>query len=78
MSDKKPESPARAVERAMDSDPEVKKARGETREQKEQRAYYEGRFQTHDPITGEPRDLDAPARTVRIDRGETLDRGTTA
>ena len=53
---------------------EQKKAAGQTDAQKELRAYHEGAFQTHDPITGEERDLDAaPPAPARLDRGETVE-----
>jgi hypothetical protein len=48
-------------------------AAGQTDAQKEMREYHEGEFQTHDPITGEERDMDAPLHVARLDRGETIE-----
>lgn len=52
---------------------EQQKEAGRTESQQQIREYHEGDFQTTDPVTGLPRDLDQPARVVRLDRGETLD-----
>lgn len=39
---------------------ELAKVRGETDSQKSVKAYHEGKFQTHDPVTGEKRDKPLP------------------
>lgn len=57
---------------AADMTEEQKKAAGQTDSQKAMREYHEGKFQTHDPITGEKRD-DEPRPAARVDRGEYLD-----
>lgn len=48
-------------------------AAGQTDAQKEMREYHEGEFQTHDPITHEPRDLDERPIAARMDRGESVE-----
>lgn len=39
-----------------DYDLEMQKLRGQTEGQLAMKAYHEGKFQTHDPVTGEKRD----------------------
>jgi len=39
-----------------DNDLELQKARGQTESQKQMKAFHEGRFQSHDPVSGEKRD----------------------
>jgi hypothetical protein len=58
---------------AIDLTAEQKKAAGQTDSQQALREYHETTFQTTDPVTGEARDLDAPLRVARVDRGETVD-----
>lgn len=53
---------------SVDAELEEAKAHGKTPEQQELREYNEGRFQTHDPITGEARSLNQPA--ARLDLSE--------
>lgn len=48
-------------------------ASGNTEPQQEMIEYHKGAFQTHDPITGEERDLDEPIRVAHADRGETVE-----
>lgn len=52
---------------------EEKKAAGRTEAQQQMREYHETTFQTQDPVSGEERDLDAPHRVARLDRGETVE-----
>lgn len=52
---------------------EEKKALGQTKSQQQIKDYHEGEFQTHDPITGEKRELDQPLKVARVDRGETIE-----
>ncbi len=40
----------------IDVEAEREKAAGQTDAQKADAAYYKGKFQTHDPVTGEKRD----------------------
>lgn len=70
---KKTEAPAPAKAPLTDIGEEQKKAAGQTDSQREIRKYHEGEFQTHDPITGEKRDLDEPAPVARLDRGESIE-----
>ncbi len=39
-----------------DDDLELQKARGQTESQKQMKAFHEGRFQSHDPVSGQKRD----------------------
>jgi hypothetical protein len=58
MAQKKKSAPATEAERgeAKIAEAEEEKLRGQTDEQQELRDYHEGKFQTHDPVTGEKRD----------------------
>ncbi len=40
----------------VDNDLELQKARGQTDSQKAMKKYHEGKFQSHDPTSGEKRD----------------------
>ena len=64
---------AKKDEAAPSLSTEQEKLAGQTDSQKEIRAYNEGAFQTTDPVTGLPRNLDEAPRVVRLDRGESLD-----
>lgn len=70
---KKSDAPTPAKAPVTDLAEEQKKAAGQTDSQREIREYHEGEFQTHDPITGEKRDLDEPVPVARLDRGETIE-----
>jgi hypothetical protein len=59
---------------AKNKDTERDKVLGRTESQQQIRDYNAGDFQTTDPVTGEPRDLEnQKPRVARLDRGETLE-----
>jgi hypothetical protein len=60
MEDKKQKGSPELKEAQKQAEEEQAKLEGETDSQGEVRKYHEGKFQTHDPVTGEKRDKKLP------------------
>jgi hypothetical protein len=60
MADKKQKDSPELKEAEKQAEEERAKEAGETDPQQELRKYHEGKFQTHDPVTGEKRDEKLP------------------